>query len=175
MVPPGPARRQPVSRPLPAPSLHPVQSRQEGPFTNLSSPLSHPSPSECRTVVHAGVTHQVCVRPGVEGQAEFLATVRRIFQLGEDEEISLSFGCKLPNSCEEVTLEGSACFDAAVYLASLSAGQRLQRQKDQGVAAAATAGDGGNAGSGAEVEGGGAGHPRSSPRSVADAVRRLFS
>ena len=120
--------------------------------------------------MHGGVTHQVCVRPGAEGQAEFLGTVRRIFQLGEDEEIRLSFGCKLPNSSEEVTLEGSACFDAAVHLASLSAGQRLQRQKGQGVPAGAD-----NGSSGREVEGPAAGPSRSSPRSVADAVRRLFS
>ena len=121
--------------------------------------------------MHAGVTHQVAVNPGKAGETEFIATVRCIFGLGQEDDIMLTFGCKLPNSTEEVTLEGSACFDAAVHLASLSAGQRLQRQKDQGAAAAAAAG-----GSGAEVEGPGRPEPsRSSPRSVADAVRRLFS
>lgn len=166
------------------------------------------------TVVHAGVTHQVAVNPGPEGEREFLDTIRcglgncdleragagagmgagscaiwavhyslsvpalravqlltslascsptppcarhtrtptpptppthppgpapfpsspcrRIYGLGEHEEVCLTFGCKLPDSAqEEICLEGSACFDAAVHLASLSAGERLRKRQQQ--------------------------------------------
>lgn len=46
-------------------------------------------------------------------------------------ELALSFGCRLPNGQGEVTLEGASAFGAAAFLASLSAGERLQRAAAQ--------------------------------------------
>ncbi len=46
-------------------------------------------------------------------------------------ELSLSFGCRLPNGQGEVTLEGAHAFGAAAFLASLSAGERMQRVAGQ--------------------------------------------
>lgn len=45
--------------------------------------------------------------------------------------MSLSFGCKVPGG-GEVVLEGASCFDAAVHLASISAGERLAKQAQVG-------------------------------------------
>ena len=56
---------------------------------------------------------------------------RRIFGLAPDATVQLTFGCRLPDNSGEVTLEGSGSFDAAVHLAAISAGQRLQRLKQQ--------------------------------------------
>ena len=70
---------------------------------------------------------------------------RSIYNLGPDAEVSLSFGCKVPGEGGEVVLEGASSFDAAVHLASISAGERLQRAQqagkahDSGAAAAAAA------------------------------------
>lgn len=50
-------------------------------------------------------------------------------------ELSLSFGCRLPGGQGEVTLEGAHAFGAATFLASLSAGERLQRAARQPAAA----------------------------------------
>ncbi|KAK2078251.1 hypothetical protein QBZ16_004120 [Prototheca wickerhamii] len=89
------------------------------------------------TVAHEGKTYQVVVRPGPEGRDEFEQTIRRIFRLSPGDSISLTFGCALPQAARddpvlagsEVTLTGWECFDAAVFCASLSAGQRRQRER----------------------------------------------
>ncbi|WPT15037.1 hypothetical protein PSENEW3_00002978 [Picochlorum sp. SENEW3] len=79
------------------------------------------------TVVHEGVTHQVVVEPGEEGQRKFQDDIRRIFGLEGHETIQLTFGCRIPDSRQEVVLEGWESYDAAVHCASLSAGQRQKR------------------------------------------------
>lgn len=79
------------------------------------------------TVVHEGVTHQVVVEPGEEGQKKFQDDIRRIFGLEGHETIQLTFGCRIPDSRQEVVLEGWESYDAAVHCASLSAGQRQKR------------------------------------------------
>lgn len=56
---------------------------------------------------------------------------RRIYGLSADAEVSLSFGCKVPGG-GEVVLEGASCFDAAVHLASISAGERMAKQRQAG-------------------------------------------
>ncbi|RMZ54361.1 hypothetical protein APUTEX25_001937 [Auxenochlorella protothecoides] len=68
-----------------------------------------PKADPVMTVAHDGQTHQVVVRPGLEGRAAFERTIREIF--GSD-----------------VTLSGWESFDAAVFCASLSAGQRQMRK-----------------------------------------------
>lgn len=79
------------------------------------------------TVVHEGLTHQVIVEPGEEGQKKFQDDIRRIFGLEGHETIQLTFGCRIPDSRHEVVLEGWESYDAAVHCASLSAGQRQKR------------------------------------------------
>jgi len=79
------------------------------------------------TVVHENVVHQVVVEPGEFGQRKFQQDIRRIFGLQEDDAIQLTFGCRLPDSPHEVTLDGWTSYDAAVHCASLSAGQREKR------------------------------------------------
>ena len=82
-------------------------------------------------MVYNGVQHSILVQPGPEGEQRFIQEVRRIFQLSESAELSLSFGCRLPNGQGEVTLEGAQAFGAAAFLASLSAGERVQRAAAQ--------------------------------------------
>lgn len=79
------------------------------------------------TVVHENVVHQVVVEPGEYGQRKFQQDIRKIFGLKEDDAIQLTFGCRLPDSPHEVTLDGWTSYDAAVHCASLSAGQREKR------------------------------------------------
>jgi hypothetical protein len=79
------------------------------------------------SVVHAGVTHQVAVAPGAAGKASFEREIRRIFGLAAADAVSLTFGCRIPEtSAADVTLEGWDSYDAAVHCASISAGQRLR-------------------------------------------------
>ena len=52
------------------------------------------------TVVHNGVTHQVTVEPGPDGRERFQAEIRRIFNLGENDAIQLTFGCRVPGTGE---------------------------------------------------------------------------
>lgn len=87
-----------------------------------------------------GVSHLLAVEPTPAGQARFEADVRRIFNLGPHEQLQLTWSCRLPGTGEELQLEGSEAFGAAAHLASLSAGQRLQREQAAGAAAAAPAG-----------------------------------
>ncbi|KAL4451673.1 hypothetical protein ABPG75_007335 [Micractinium tetrahymenae] len=107
------------------------------------------------TVVHNGQTYSMPIQPGEAGRRAFEESIRQIFGLGE-EEIVLTFGCRLPGCQDELTLQGSQCFDAAVYLASLAAGQRKLKQQQQAApaeqqpAAAAQAAAAGAAGAGAE-------------------------
>lgn len=86
-----------------------------------------PKAQPVMTVVHQNVVHQVVVKPGENGQRKFQEDIRRIFGLQEDDTIQLTFGCKVPGSVHEVTLEGWESYDAAVHCASLSAGQREKR------------------------------------------------
>eukprot|EP00890_Picochlorum_soloecismus_P005840 jgi/Picsp_1/6257/NSC_03611-R1_protein len=88
-----------------------------------------PKATPIMTVVHDGITHQVAVEPGDKGQVKFQADIRRIFGLEETDAIQLTFGCRVPGSGQEVTLEGWESFDAAVHCAAISAGERELRQK----------------------------------------------
>lgn len=83
------------------------------------------------TVVHENVVHQVVVEPGEYGQRKFQQDIRRIFGLKDDDAIQLTFGCRIPDSPHEVTLDGWSSFDAAVHCASLSAGQREKRHHSE--------------------------------------------
>ncbi|KAL6769032.1 hypothetical protein ACKKBF_B17220 [Auxenochlorella protothecoides x Auxenochlorella symbiontica] len=93
-----------------------------------------PKADPVMTVAHDGQTHQVVVRPGLEGRAAFERTIREIFGLSENDTVSLTFGCALPQGVDtgaagsDVTLSGWESFDAAVFCASLSAGQRQMRK-----------------------------------------------
>lgn len=59
-----------------------------------------PKATPIMTVVHNGVTHQVTVEPGPNGQERFQATIRKIFNLGESDAIQLTFGCRVPGAGE---------------------------------------------------------------------------
>lgn len=67
------------------------------------------------SVVFDGQIHQIKVSSGTDGKASFEADIRRIFRLSADDELSLTFGCRVPGGGEnqELTLEGWASFDAA--------------------------------------------------------------
>lgn len=52
------------------------------------------------TVTHNNVQHLLEVNPGEAGRLEFQANIRRIFGLGVQDVISLSFGCKAPGTGE---------------------------------------------------------------------------
>jgi hypothetical protein len=88
--------------------------------THSSLPKSNP----IMTVIHQGQTYQVQVKPGEAGKVEFDRTIREIFGLNDGDDIQLTFGCKVPGSSAELTLEGWEAFDAAVHCASISAGLR---------------------------------------------------
>lgn len=85
------------------------------------------------TVVFNGVTHSIPVHPGKAGRQQFEQRIRRLFGLRDDEPLSLSFGCRLPEG-GDITLEDAECFDAAVHLAAISAGARLKREREAGAA-----------------------------------------
>ena len=94
------------------------------------------------SVVYNGTVHQLHVSNGRAGRAQFERDIRRIFNLGPDVELALSFGCRVPGISvdrgdkgdgseddeQELTLEGWDSFDAAVFCASLSAGSRKLRE-----------------------------------------------
>lgn len=88
--------------------------------THSSLPKSNP----IMTVIHLGQTYQVQVKGGEAGKAEFDRSIRDIFGLNGGDDIQLTFGCKVPGSSTELTLEGWEAFDAAVHCASISAGLR---------------------------------------------------
>jgi hypothetical protein len=66
------------------------------------------------SVVFDGQIHQIKVSGGIDGKAAFEADIRRIFRLSADDELSLTFGCRVPGSeeAQELTLEGWGSFDA---------------------------------------------------------------
>ncbi|GAB4813230.1 hypothetical protein N2152v2_000276 [Parachlorella kessleri] len=94
-----------------------------------------PRATPIMTIVHNGTSHQVAVQPGPDGKRLFLDRIKAIFNLEDDESIALTFGCKVPGTGQEVTLEGFDAFDAAVHCASLSAGQRQAKARSQAQAA----------------------------------------
>ena len=59
-----------------------------------------PKATPIMTVIHNGVSHQVRVEPGVDGQQRFQATIRKIFKLADTDAIHLTFGCKAPGAGE---------------------------------------------------------------------------
>lgn len=59
-----------------------------------------PTADPVMTVAHDGQTHQVVVRPGLEGRAAFERTIREIFGLSESDTVSLTFGCALPQGVD---------------------------------------------------------------------------
>jgi len=61
-----------------------------------------PKASPIMTVVHNGVTHQVTVEPGPDGRERFQAEIRHIFNLGENDAIQLTFGCRIPGTGEQL-------------------------------------------------------------------------
>lgn len=59
-----------------------------------------PKATPIMTVVHNGVTHQVAVESGADGQRRFQETIRKIFNLSETDAIQLTFGCRVPGAGE---------------------------------------------------------------------------
>ncbi|KAI8471650.1 MAG: hypothetical protein J3K34DRAFT_227780 [Monoraphidium minutum] len=96
-------------------------------------------------VYFEGQIHRIPVKQGPDGLQEFQSTIRDLFRLPEDVDISLTFGCKEPMSGQHLKLEGVGAFDAAVHCASVAAADRQQKVKRS-----QSAGDlSGRAGSGA--------------------------
>ncbi|EIE27844.1 hypothetical protein COCSUDRAFT_83464 [Coccomyxa subellipsoidea C-169] len=75
-------------------------------------------------IVYNGIVHTIFVCQGEEGRANFQEKVRKIFGLQDYEDIYLSFGCIVPGTGDEITLEGWESFDAAVHCAAICAGAR---------------------------------------------------
>lgn len=88
------------------------------------------------TIMYDGVAHKVAVEPGQRGKERFENEIRSIFGLGPNDSIQLSFGVKIPlpggDASQETNLEGWAAYDAAVHLASISAGARQRRRLAMG-------------------------------------------
>ena len=80
-----------------------------------SAHAGRPMADPVMSVVFDGQIHQIKVSSGTDGKASFEADIRRIFRLSADDELSLTFGCRVPGGGEnqELTLEGWASFDAA--------------------------------------------------------------
>ena len=60
--------------------------------------VGFPKATPVMTVVHNGVTHQVRVEPGPDGRERFQSMIRKIFNLGEEDAIQLTFGCRVPGA-----------------------------------------------------------------------------
>lgn len=50
------------------------------------------------TVSHNNVQHVLQVKPGEAGKVEFQQNIRKIFGLGSEDIIDLTFGCKAPGT-----------------------------------------------------------------------------
>lgn len=50
------------------------------------------------TISHKNVQHLLEVKPGEAGKVEFQENIRRIFGLGSEDVIELTFGCKAPGT-----------------------------------------------------------------------------
>lgn len=60
--------------------------------------VGFPKATPVMTVVHNGVTHQVRVDSGPGGRERFQSMIRKIFNLGEEDAIQLTFGCRVPGA-----------------------------------------------------------------------------
>lgn len=88
---------------------------------------------------------QLEVRPGEEGRREFMSRIRSIFGLAEDDEVALSFGCKVragpgPQAGRSAPLtQNMACWAHGRLLAWLQQGSAVQlgcKQLAQGLTGA---------------------------------------
>ena len=50
------------------------------------------------TVSHNNIQHLLEVKPGESGKLKFQQDIRRIFSLGPEDIIELTFGCKAPGT-----------------------------------------------------------------------------
>ncbi|MEW5300094.1 MAG: hypothetical protein WDW36_003049 [Sanguina aurantia] len=80
-------------------------------------------------VYFEGEIHRIPVRQGGDGLNDFTLRIRQLFNLPEDVDISLTFGCKEPMSGQHLKLEGTGAFDAAVHCASVAAADRVHKLK----------------------------------------------
>jgi hypothetical protein len=76
------------------------------------------------SVFFNGKVHKVTVYPGHEGRIRFQNDVRCELKLRDDQMFNIDFECDLPGSDDKVELKGLNSCDAAVFCASITAGQR---------------------------------------------------
>lgn len=67
-----------------------------------------------------GGIHRVPVVPGKEGLEDFKRHVREICDMSDNENISYTFGCKVPFTGEHLMLEGESSYNAALHCAKVS-------------------------------------------------------
>ncbi|PNH05813.1 hypothetical protein TSOC_007879 [Tetrabaena socialis] len=73
------------------------------------------------SVVCGDQVHKIPVRPGPEGEAEFSARVKALFNFPPDSDFEVAFECKGPINDERLLLRGIQCFDAATHCAAITA------------------------------------------------------
>jgi hypothetical protein len=83
-----------------------------------------PTATPVMTVSHNSVQHLLEVKPGEAGKVEFQQNIRRIFGLGPEDVIDLTFGCKAPGTgeldCLNYRATSPCCLDRSLALAMLS-------------------------------------------------------
>lgn len=132
----------------------------------LSPPALLPAPSDpVMAIVYQGQVVRLQVKPGKDGQDDFKRQIRKIFNLPDEVELCVSFDCKAPGTGERLKLHGMESYSAAMYCASVAAGERLAKQSKHEVpAAAAATGPASPVATAAHGHGGPADHPHSHSR-----------
>lgn len=67
-----------------------------------------------------GSKHAIPVVGGEWGRMLFEADVRRLYGLGDEEEVDISFSCVVPGTDMKVILSGWQCYDAAYMAAAIA-------------------------------------------------------
>lgn len=96
------------------------------PLTSIATILG---PAHSHLSHHNPSARRIPVRQGGDGLNDFTLRIRQLFNLPEDVDISLTFGCKEPMSGQHLKLEGTGAFDAAVHCASVAAADRIHKLK----------------------------------------------
>eukprot|EP00775_Hariotina_reticulata_P002234 gene2234-2546_t len=100
----------------------------------LSSQLPAAAPTPTMAIMFEGKVHRIKVFPGPEGKKRFEQEVRRLINLGDDEEFDIEFQCKSPLGGNTLKLGGLGAFDAATHCAALTAAERQHKRQQQGQA-----------------------------------------
>lgn len=78
-------------------------------------------------IAYDGVSHKVPVRPGEEGQKQFVSDCRRLLSLPAERDFDIQFYCRDPVTGAPVQLAGLPAYDAAVWCAMLNAASSISK------------------------------------------------